>query len=64
MVYKIGDLVGIVHDDEKTVRKMLVDCGVSIESDVINPEQEIDFHDVVVLASSLCGTFTGNLPAI
>jgi hypothetical protein len=63
MAYKIGDLVEIVQADEKMVRKMLIDCGVIVNDEVIDPDQEISFHDVVVFASSMCGTFAGNLVA-
>jgi hypothetical protein len=63
MAYKMGDLVEVVQADEKMVRKMLVDCGVILDDEVIDPDQEIDFHDVVLFACSMCGTFEGNLIA-
>jgi hypothetical protein len=63
MAYKMGDLVEVVQADEKIVRKMLIDCGVIVNDNVIDPDQEISFQDVVVFACNMCGTFVGNLIA-
>jgi len=36
---------------------------VIVNDNVIDPDQEISFQDVVVFACNMCGTFVGNLIA-
>ncbi len=60
-MYTIKDIVNCLKLDETTVRKLLIDAGVELDENAINPNEVISRTDLVSLWYDRAETREGRL---
>jgi hypothetical protein len=63
ITYKLSEVMKKLALDEATLRQLLVDVGVAMDTDVTNPDELVTYHDLVALLADRAGSKEGDLLA-